>query len=186
MPKVAVVLADGFEEVEAMAVIDILRRAEIAVVIAGLHEGPVESARHVRVIPDTTIDAIRADNFDMIVLPGGQPGADNLNADSRVREIIAEFHKKGKLTGAICASSYVLANAAILEGKRATSYPTYSKRLGNARYVDENVVTDGTVITSKGPGTALQFGIALVERLVNKERAEAIKEAMLLRLPPDS
>ncbi len=180
MPQVAVLLADGFEEVEAMAIVDILRRADITVVIAGLHAGYIESARHVKVIPDTDIDAIRADNFDMLVLPGGQPGADNLNADERVKDLIREFYDKGKLMGAICAAPYVLANAGILEGRYATSYPTFRYRLGNAIYKDENVVMDGQVLTSKGPGTALDFGIAIVERLVGLERAEAIKEAMLL------
>lgn len=182
MPQVAVILADGFEEVEAMAIIDILRRAEIKVVVAGLHAGPVGSARNVKVIPDAGIDAINVDDFEMIVLPGGQPGADNLNADQRVKDLIREFHDKGKLTAAICAAPYVLANAGVLDGKQATAYPSYDKRLGNAQYLDEDVVTDGRVITSQGPGTALQFGIALVERLKGRERAEAIREAMLLRL----
>ncbi|MGD0283516.1 MAG: DJ-1 family glyoxalase III [Dissulfurispiraceae bacterium] len=182
MAQVAVLLADGFEEVEAMAIVDILRRADITVVIAGLHTGHIESARHVKVIPDTTIDAIHADNFDMLVLPGGQPGADNLNADQRVKGLVREFHDKGKLTGAICAAPYVLANAGVLEGRQVTAYPTYENRLGNARYMDENVVSDGHILTSKGPGTALQFGIAIVEKLIGRERAEAIKEAMLLQL----
>jgi 4-methyl-5(b-hydroxyethyl)-thiazole monophosphate biosynthesis len=181
MPQVAVLLADGFEEVEAMAIIDILRRADITVVIAGLHAGQIESARHVKVIPDTTIDAIRADNFDMLVLPGGQPGADNLNADERVKILIREFHDKGKMTGAICAAPYVLANAGILEGRQATAYPTFENRLGNARYLDKDVVLDGPVLTSKGPGTALQFAIAIVEMLVSEERAGAIKKAMLMQ-----
>jgi len=183
MPKVAVILADGFEEVEAMAVIDILRRAEITVAVAGLHAGHVESARNVKVIPDTGIDAIDVDRFDMIVLPGGQPGSDNLNADQRVKDLVRQFHDKGKLTAAICAAPYVLANAGVLDGKKATAYPTYEKRLGGAQYVDENVVADGCVLTSKGPGTALQFGIAIVEMLAGPEMAEAIKEAMLLQLP---
>jgi len=181
MPQVAVLLADGFEEVEAMAIIDVLRRADITVVIAGLHAGYIESARNVKVIPDTTIDAIRSDNFDMIVLPGGQPGADNLNADERVKHLIREFYDKGKLTGAICAAPYVLANAGVLEGRQATAYPTFKDRLGKALYRDENVVVDGKVLTSKGPGTALHFGVAIVERLAGRERAEAIKEAMLLQ-----
>ena len=182
MPKVAVILADGFEEVEAMAIIDILRRAEITVVIAGLHAGHIESARHVKVIPDTGIDAIDVDGFDMIVLPGGQPGSDNLNADKRVKKLVREFHDKGKLTGAICAAPYVLANAGVLDGKKATVYPGYEKRLGNAEYLDEKVVADGRVLTSKGPGTALHFGISIVERLAGRDRAEAIKKAMLLQL----
>ena len=130
MPKVALLLADGFEEVEAISIIDILRRADITVVIAGLHEGHVESARSVKIIPDAVVDGILADDFDMIVLPGGQPGADNLNADKRVRNLIREFYNKGKLMAAICAAPYVLANAGILDGRHATAYPSYRTMLG--------------------------------------------------------
>src|SRR5512142_1944254 len=104
MPKVAVPLADGFEEIEAMAIIDVLRRAGIDVTVAGLHGGLIESARGVKVAPDTAIDTIAVDDFDMIVLPGGQPGSDNLNASGRVRTLIRDFNEKGKLTGAICAA----------------------------------------------------------------------------------
>jgi protein deglycase len=180
MSKVVILLAEGFEEVEAIAIVDVLRRADIEVVIAGLHEGPVTSARRVRVIPDIVIDTIRSEDFDMIVLPGGQPGSDNLNADARVRRLITEFHAKGKLTGAICAAPYVLANAGILEGKRVTSYPTYRDRLGKVAYEEQSVVEDGNVMTSRGPGTALCFGLSIVARLVGKEKAQQIREAMLL------
>jgi 4-methyl-5(b-hydroxyethyl)-thiazole monophosphate biosynthesis len=180
MPKVAVILADGFEEVEAVAIIDVLRRAGIDTVVAGLHDGHVTSARNVKVIPDTVIDTVRADDFDMVVLPGGQPGSDNLNADSRVKELIRSFSQKGKLTGAICAAPYVLANAGVLAGKHATSYPSYKDRLGGALYEEKSVVTDGNVLTSRGAGTALTFGLAIVERLISKEKAQQIKDAMLI------
>ncbi|MGC1453934.1 MAG: DJ-1 family glyoxalase III [Nitrospirota bacterium] len=181
MPRVAVILADGFEEVEATAVIDVLRRAEIDTVVAGLHGGHITSARRVKIIPDTVIDTVKADDFDMIVLPGGQPGSDNLNADPRVKELITSFSQKGKLTGAICAAPIVLASAGLLQGKRATAYPSYKNRLGKAVYEEKSVVTDGTVMTSRGAGTALSFGLAIVERLVSKEKARQIKEAMLIR-----
>lgn len=179
MARVVVPLADGFEEIEAMSIIDILRRAGIEVVIAGLHDGPITSARGVKVIPDTTIDTIKAEDFDMIVLPGGQPGSDNLNADQRVRNLIVEFYSKGKLTGAICAAPYVLANAGILEGKKATSYPAYKDKITGAMYLEDNVVEDGNVITSRGPATAACFAFKIVERLKGKETAENIRKAML-------
>jgi len=180
MSKVVILLAEGFEEVEAVAIVDVLRRADIEVVIAGLHEGLITSARRVRVLPDTVVDTIRSEDFDMIVLPGGQPGSDNLNNDARVHALIREFHVKGKLTGAICAAPYVLANAGILEGKRATSYPTYKDRLGKVVYEEQSVVEDGNVMTSRGPGTALCFGLSIVARLVGKEKAQQIRQAMLL------
>jgi 4-methyl-5(b-hydroxyethyl)-thiazole monophosphate biosynthesis len=164
-----------------MAIIDVLRRAEIDTVVAGLHGGHITSARMVKVIPDTVIDTVKADDFDMIVLPGGQPGSDNLNADPRVKELITSFSQKGKLTGAICAAPIVLASAGLLQGKRATAYPSYKNRLGKAVYEEKSVVTDGTVMTSRGAGTALSFGLAIVGRLVSKEKAQQIKEAMLIQ-----
>jgi 4-methyl-5(b-hydroxyethyl)-thiazole monophosphate biosynthesis len=189
MPKVVVILAEGFEEVEAMSIVDILRRANIEVVLAGLQEGPVSSARKVRVLPDTVISTVQPEDFDMLILPGGQPGSDNLNADGRVKNLIRGFHEKGKLTGAICAAPYVLANAGVLEGRRATSYPTYREKLGKAVYEEKTVVEDGNILTSRGPGTAPCFALAIVpcfalaivERLVGKGKAEQIKEGMLLQ-----
>lgn len=182
MPRVVVLLADGFEEVEALGIVDVLRRADIETVIAALREGPVASARKVRVLPDTTIDTITAEDFDMVVLPGGLVGSDNLRADERVRRLLREFCDRGKLTGAICAAPSVLAAAGLLEGRRATAYPSFKDRLGGAAYEDRPVVEDGTVLTSQGPGTALLFGLAIVERLAGAEKARAVGEAMLL--PP--
>ena len=123
--RIVVLLADGFEEVEAIALVDVLRRAKIEVVVAGLHSGVVESARGVKLVPDTAIDTIRTENFDMIVLPGGQPGSDNMRSDERVKTLVRDFYSKGKLTGAICAAPIGLADAGILEGKRATAYRSY-------------------------------------------------------------
>ena len=180
MPKVAVILADGFEEVEAIAIIDVLRRAGIDVVAAGLHDGHITSTHKVKIIPDTVIDTVKADDFDMLVLPGGQPGSDNLNADARVIALIKSFSQKGKLTGAICAAPFVLGNAGVLAGKRATSYPSYKDKLGGATYEEKTVVEDGNVLTSRGAGTALAFGLAIVARLVGAEKAQKIKEAMLI------
>lgn len=181
MPRVAIILADGFEEVEAIAVIDVLRRAGIDTVIAGLHDSHIASARNVKIIPDTVIDTVRAEDFDMIVLPGGQPGSDNLNADPRVKDLVRSFSEKGKLYGAICAAPYVLANAGVLAGKRATSYPSYKDKLGSALYEEKSVVVDGNVVTSRGAGTALAFGLAIVEKLISREKALKIKDAMLVQ-----
>jgi 4-methyl-5(b-hydroxyethyl)-thiazole monophosphate biosynthesis len=180
MPNVLVPLAEGFEEIEALAVVDILRRAGIEVVIAGLQPGPVRSTRNVSVLPDTTIDTITADGFDMIVLPGGQPGADNLNSDARIHRLLADFQAAGKLIGAICAAPIVLAAAGLLPGKRATCYPTYSSRLDGAVYEDRTVVTDGTIMTSQGAGTAISFALAIVSRLLGAQKSDEIKHAMLV------
>jgi 4-methyl-5(b-hydroxyethyl)-thiazole monophosphate biosynthesis len=185
MAKVVIILADGFEELEAVAVIDVLRRAGIEVISAGLREGAVSSARNIKMIPDAVIDTISSDDFDMLVLPGGMPGSANLNADSRVRALIRDFNSKGKMTGAICAAPFVLADAGILNGKRVTSYPSFKEKLGSAVYVEKTVVEDGNILTSRGPGTALCFALAIVERLAGKEKAQQIKEAMLIQQPCD-
>lgn len=180
MAKAVIILARGFEELEAVAVIDVLRRAQIEVTIAGLDDGAVESARRVKIIPDTTIDNVKANDYDIVILPGGMPGTDNLNADGRVKQLLLDFASKGKLAGAICAAPYVLANTGLLDGKKATSYPTYKDKLGNVDYKEDKVVIDGNVLTSRGPATALCFGFAIVEKLVGKEKAEEVKKAMLV------
>lgn len=180
MPKVLVLLADGFEEVETMSIVDVLRRAEIETVLAGLHRMPILGSRGVKVVPDALLDSIQSDDFDMLVLPGGQPGTDNLNADPRVQELLKQFMNKRKNIAAICAAPLVLANAGILDGKHVTSYPSYKDRLGHVYYEEKNVVLDGNILTSRGPGTALHFALAIVERLVNKEKAERIRQAMLV------
>lgn len=180
MPQVLMPLADGFEEIEALTIVDILRRAGIQVVIAGLHNGPVSSARNVSLNPDTTMENVSADSFDMIVLPGGQPGTDNLNSDPWVHRLLKEFHAAGKEIGAICAAPIVLADAGVLQGKRATSYPGYSNRLEGAVYDDRAVVCDGNVVTSQGAGTAISFALTIVSRLTDSQTARNIAKSMLI------
>jgi len=180
MPKVLVPIAEGFEEIEALAIVDILRRADIEVVIAGLLPGPVSSARKVTVLPDTTIDTVSCDGFDMIVLPGGQPGTDNLNNDPRIHRLLADFQASGKLIGAICAAPLILAAAGLLAGRRATSYPGHRSSLGGAVYEDRTVVTDGNIMTSQGAGTAISFALAIVSRLVGEQVSDTVRKAMLV------
>jgi 4-methyl-5(b-hydroxyethyl)-thiazole monophosphate biosynthesis len=180
MPRVLVPLAEGFEEIEAVAIVDVLRRADIEVVLAGLHPGPVTSVRKVTVLPDTTIDTVSSDGFDMIILPGGQPGTDNLNKDPRIHRLLADFQAAGKLIGAICAAPIILAAAGLLTGKRVTSYPSYSTKLDGAVYEDQTVVTDGNIMTSQGPGTAISFALAVVYRLSGEYVSEAVKKSMLV------
>jgi 4-methyl-5(b-hydroxyethyl)-thiazole monophosphate biosynthesis len=186
MSKVLIPLAQGFEEIEALTVVDILRRAEIEVVTAGLLPGPVSGAHNISVIPDTTLDAVKANDFSMIVLPGGQPGTNNLNADVRIHALLNEFASKDKLIGAICAAPIVLASAGVLTGKRVTCYPTYIDRLNGGIYEDIPVVSDGNIITSQGPGTSTQFGLALAARLTDRHTSDNISKAMQVRdTPPE-
>jgi 4-methyl-5(b-hydroxyethyl)-thiazole monophosphate biosynthesis len=180
MAGVLIILADGFEELEAVAVIDVLRRADVRVVAAGVKDGPITSARGVRIIPDAALYAVRALDFDMVVLPGGMPGTDNLAKDERVRKIVREMSEADKYTAAICAAPYVLSEAGILSDKKVTSHPAFQQKLKAAIVSDtERVVVDGKVITSQGAGTAVEFALQLVEILVGKERAEAISLAMV-------
>ncbi len=184
MPKVLIPLAHGFEEIEAITVIDILRRAEIDVVLAGLQPGPVTGAHNISVIPETTIDTVNADSFDMIVLPGGQPGSDNLNADPRIHALLKEFSARDKLIGAICAAPIVLAAASLLRGKRVTCYPTYRDRLLGGIYEDTSVVSDDNILTSQGPATAIKFGLAVIDQLVGHHISNSISKVILVQDSP--
>lgn len=182
MPRVLVPLAPGFEELEAVTVVDLLRRAGVEVVTAGLADGPVRASRGVVVVPDTTLDRIADDDFDMIVLPGGLPGADHLNADPRIHRILRRTAAAGGYTAAICAAPKVLAGAGLLDGRKATGYPGVLDRLNLPRteLLQRAVVTDGRIVTSRGPGTAMDFALELIERLLGKTKRDEV-EAPLVR-----
>jgi 4-methyl-5(b-hydroxyethyl)-thiazole monophosphate biosynthesis len=180
MAQVLMPLAQGFEEIEAITVVDVLRRAGIEVVLAGLVEGPIVGAHNIAIIPDTTIDAVTAAAFDMIVLPGGQPGTDNLNADPRIHALLTDFAENHKLIAAICAAPVVLAAAGLLTGKHVTCYPTYRDKLNGGIYEEQPVVTDGNLITSRGVGTALNFALEIVTRLSAATVSDTLAKAMLV------
>ncbi len=177
-PRVLVPLAEGFEELEAISVIDLLRRAGVEVVTAGLADGPVRASRGTRVLPDTTLDAVADRAWDMIVLPGGMPGADHLAADARLRDLLLEHAGAGRWTAAICAAPKVLAAHGLLEGRRATAYPGVLEAAGHGDAVAEAVVRDGELITSRGPGTAMDFALALIEVLVDRAKRDEVEGAL--------
>lgn len=180
MPTVLVPLAQGCEEIEAVTIIDILRRANITVVSAGLDDKPVRASRGTTLIPDTTLDEALKQSFDMVTLPGGQPGTNNLKADARILALLNNMAVQKKYVTAICAAPSVLAAAGLLDGKRATSFPgalnTYPKVLQQTHAI----VEDGLFITSRGPGTAMDFALTLVERLAGKAKRQEV-EAGLVR-----
>lgn len=187
MASALVILADGFEEIEAVAVIDVLRRADVKVVAAGTKDGPITSARGLRVIPDAALYAVRALDFDMLVLPGGMPGTDNLAKDERVKRIVREMSEAGKYMAAICAAPYVLSEVGILSDKKVTSHPSFQQKLNAANVSTAGrVVVDGKIITSQGAGTAVEFALQLVATLVGQERAETIGMAMVCAALPAS
>jgi 4-methyl-5(b-hydroxyethyl)-thiazole monophosphate biosynthesis len=183
MKRVLVPLAEGFEELEAVTIIDILRRAGIDVVVASLAGSPVTGSHGIRLSADTPLAALAEQDFDMIALPGGMPGADHLRKDARVAEIIRRLHAKGRPVAAICAAPMVLAAAGVLEGHRATSFPGFLAEAGKSTVVDDAVVVDRGVITSRGPGTALDFALALVEELAGAATRRTI-ESRLERAGP--
>ncbi|MEW8623312.1 MAG: DJ-1 family glyoxalase III, partial [Candidatus Thiodiazotropha endolucinida] len=161
MARVLVPLAEGCEELEAVTITDLLTRADIEVVTAGLKDGPVKASRGITLVPDTTLDAVMDQAFDMMVLPGGLPGADYLDADPRIHEMLKRLNQQGKFTAAICAAPKVLAGAGLLQGRRATSYPGVLDNM-DLPQVDvqlERVISDDRVITSRGPGTAMDFAL---------------------------
>jgi len=182
MKKVLVPLAQGCEELEAVTVIDLLRRAGIQVITAGLDAQPVKASRGVVLLPDTTLANVLTQDFDMMVLPGGLPGADYLDQDPRIHELLQRLHAAGKFTAAICAAPKVLAHAGLLDQKNATAYPGVLEMLGNEGIEPskESVVCDGNVITSRGPGTAIDFALTLIEQLVGSELRAKVEAELLL------
>ena len=182
MSRILVPLAEGFEELEAVTVIDLLRRAGVEVVTAGLQSGPVKASRGVVIVPDASLDAVLNEDFDMIVLPGGLPGAHHLRDDARVQAILKRHAAAGAYTAAICAAPVALAEAGLLVGKTATSYPGFVEKLSIAGFTHstEAVVVDGRVVTSRGPGTAMDFALTLIELLCGKAQRDQV-EAGLVR-----
>ncbi|BAO43289.1 DJ-1 family glyoxalase III [Thiolapillus brandeum] len=181
MARVLIPLAQGCEELEAVTVIDLLRRAGIEVVTAGLKDGAVTCSRGVVLVPDTLLEQVLDDDFDMLVLPGGLPGADYLNEDPRIIRLLQQMAQKQKYTAAICAAPKVLASAGLLHGRKATSYPGVldALQLPDTRYQGDPVVVDGQVITSRGPGTAMDFALELIEKLVGRESRESVESGLV-------
>lgn len=180
MSCVLVPLAPGFEEIEAVTVIDLLRRAGIDVVVASLDGSPVTGSHAIQVTPDLGLDEALQRELDMVVLPGGLPGADNLEADTRVMELLRRMADSERFTAAICAAPRVLAAAGLLDGKRATSYPGFLDEGSTPGLHIENhpVVRDGKVITSRGAGTAMDFALALIEVLQGSSRRDEIEAGL--------
>lgn len=181
MVNVLIFLAVGFEEIEAISIIDILRRCDIDVTIAGLFKNEVEGSHGIKIIPDKLIEDIDLKDFDAIILPGGAPGYQNLRKDQRVIDIIKEAYNNNKLIGAICAAPSILSDAGILEGKNCTIYPGMENeiRKGKGKPKEDVVVVDRNIVTSRGPATAIPFSLKLGELLVGKEIAEKVRRATL-------
>ncbi len=179
MPKVLIPLAEGFEELEAISLIDVLRRAKIKVILAGVDSKQVLGAHQVQIEAECLVSDVSSDELDMIVLPGGWGGTHMLAEDADVQSLLKEMDAKNKMIAAICAAPFALEQAGVLK-QNFTCYPSVEEKIRLDGYVhDRDVVVDGNVMTSRGPGTALCFALAIVERLVDKETAAGIKANML-------
>lgn len=177
MKKVCVFLANGLEECEGLITIDILRRAGVEVTTASIHEDLlIESSHGIRFQADALARSLAYEEFDMVVLPGGLGGTNNLAASPLVAEVVTRFADQGKLVAAICAAPSVLGGLGLLRGRRATCYPGFEDKLTGADVTGEPVTEDGSIITGRGLGATIPFALHLVARLMGDAKAEEIRQ----------
>jgi len=182
MPRVVVCLAAGFEEIEAVTIIDVLRRGGVAVTTAGIEDGEwVMGAHDIPMRADAGLADLSPADFTMAVLPGGMPGSANLRDSELVRGFVRAVWEQGGHACAICAAPIALQAAGLLKGRRATSYPTFADQLPDAEYCEEAVVRDTRIITSRGPGTAFAFAFRLLEELGLAKAADQLRQGMLAK-----
>lgn len=181
MKKVALFLAKGFEEIEALGTVDILRRAQIDIITVSITDNNVVNGAHnIPVTADKTFNEVDFTSIDMLILPGGMPGAKNLNEHDDLKNLISDFNSKGKLIAAICAAPMVLGGLGLLDGKRATCYPGFEPELIGAKTTGESVVVDENIITGKGPAFVFDFGLRLVEQLLGIRDRQEVQKGLLL------
>lgn len=182
MIDVAIFLAEGFEEIEALTVVDVLRRADIKCDMFSLQGDSITGSHGIKVKADKTFsDKTVLDRYGCIVLPGGMPGSKNLMEDDNIIELVKDFYVKGKLVAAICAAPIVLNRAGVIKGKRITSYPAVKDQLKDCIYSEEIVVKDSNIITSRGPATAINFALKIVESIKEINVSNSIRESMMFK-----
>ncbi len=181
MSKVIIIIAPGFEEIEAVTIIDLLRRGGVNVTVAGLERLVIKGSHDISIIPDVFYKDVKADDFDMLILPGGQPGTNNLKSNQDVLHLVKKFFSSRKKLAAICAAPAVLNAAGITNNLKLTSYPSEKSSLKNSIYLENNVVKDKNVITSRGIGTAIEFSLKLIEELEGPDAAENVRKKILFK-----
>ena len=177
---VYVLLADGFEEIEALAPVDFLRRAGISVATVSVGDYEVLGVHNIRVKADCVLSQVDFSSAEMVILPGGMPGTKNLDACPRMTEILISVSQHGGILAAICAAPMVLGKRGFLEGKKAVCYPGFESTLQGAEIVQKNVVRDGAVVTGKSAGVAWEFGYTLARMLADREICEKVREGLFL------
>jgi len=182
MKRVLVPLAEGFEEIEAVTIIDVLRRAGVRVDVASLGSKRVVGSHGIALEADMALDDARAADYDLIALPGGMPGTLHLREDRRVLRLVREMASADKHVAAVCAAPSVLAGAGILDRRHATVHPSAASFLSDAKIEDARVVRDGKIVTGKAAGTAMEFAFALVEQLLGPPAVEEVNRSMFARL----
>ncbi len=176
--KALIILAPGYEELEAVAAADMLRRAGIEVTIAGTVPGPIPSDRNIKIVPDAELDEVAGETFDLIVLPGGIPGTENLAKDARVITLLQNQLESGRYIGAICAAPAILDRLGISAGRTITCHPACQASVKNSELSQDRVVQDGQFITSQCAGTAVEFGLRLVELLAGRDKMEEVNNGV--------
>ncbi len=180
-PRALVLFADGFEEIEAVTVIDVLRRAGVLVTTASPSGGMVGGSRGIRIESERRFSDVAARDFEALVLPGGMQNARTLATDPDAQRLIREARGLDRVVGAICAAPLALRSADAIRGARLTSHPAIENELAGENYLKDRVVRDGRLVTSRGPGTSLEFALALVSELCGPEKAAAVAEPMVVR-----
>lgn len=181
MSTALILLAEGFEELEAVTVMDLLVRGGVNVIRAGLTPGPIKASRHTVIQPDVALDEVLDESFDMVVLPGGLPGADHLAGDERVIALLQQQKEAGRWIAAICAAPRALLASGVVKGCRMTAYPGALEGfdVDGVEILDVAVEVDGRVVTSRGPGTAMDFGLCLVEILEGEEVRDRVEVGLV-------
>lgn len=176
---VYVFLAEGFEEIEALATVDFLRRCDIEVVTVGVGSQDVTGAHDITVLADTVESMlVKSDDVEAVILPGGMPGTLNLQKSQYVQNMLDFAVEKGIVIAAICAAPSVLGEKGLLDGKKATCFPGFEEQLGNAEFTGSPVEVDANIITSKGAGCTIDFAAAIAEKLIGASKPEHVKKSM--------
>lgn len=179
MSSALVVLAPGFEEIEAITIIDLLRRADISVNVSGLNSDLIEGSHSISIKTDSIFSNVKPEEFDILILPGGQPGTNNLMNDPGVIKAVKDRDQNGQRIAAICAAPTVFLKADIVNNRKLTSYPSEAKKFDKAKYSESSVVKDGHMITSRGVGTAIDFALALISEIKGDVIAEDVAKKIL-------